>query len=647
MIIKLLQRLLIIFTITFNSVLADDNDNILKIKQLLYKANNQKLFFKTETIKLANEALNLSLKIEEKQQVIESYILLGEVLRLFNYHTASIEAFQTAYKYSVENEYHFLDNQIFLEMAETYRASQLYEEAIKCIKKSVVLSKEKKEQFITAKAYNRYATILFEYSYQAKNTFINKSKDANFVLYKKDSYVAKKNLEKVLLYIDSSNTCINKNNIAFKRIELSNYNIKAATYTFLQKYNFAQLFYEKAIILGEELDDLIELPIIYINYSNFLHQKKEYKKAIEFGKKAYLMSKKNKIIFYEMYSSQILFTTFRDLNNIKESLKYLLIKDSLMNQINADRMQTQAYFLNLKYDEIKESENIKSQSKLIVYQYILIGMAIIFVLIITFLYHKKQKNQKKINKDLAEKNYVITIQKEQLEKSIASRNKLFTILSHDMRSPFLGLTGFADLLYDEYSTLPEEEKKHIVYEMRNSIKKIFQQINDMFEWAKLQIGFYEYMPKNIDLFNSIVLTMNVFSGNTIKKSIKVLNLVKPNTYIFADQNMVNSILRNLISNAIKFSPKNSEIIIKLIEKNEYYEVIIEDKGVGIEQDQIDDIFNANKINTTIGTDGEVGNGLGLIIVKEMVEMNEGKIWVESEINKGTKFIFTLKKGIMK
>ncbi|MCX6150722.1 MAG: PAS domain-containing sensor histidine kinase [Ignavibacteriales bacterium] len=228
-----------------------------------------------------------------------------------------------------------------------------------------------------------------------------------------------------------------------------------------------------------------------------------------------------------------------------------------------------------------------------------------------------------------------------LKELVASKDKLFSIIAHDLRSPFHGLLGLSGILAEDTGSLTNEEVKKFNVELNKTLKNQFKFLENLLEWSRLQIGRTEYNPIKIVLYDKINESVNIQFANALKKNIKIHNCVPENLIILADDNMLQSVLQNLISNAIKFTYQGGEVSLSAFAVNGLVEIHICDTGMGIKQEDIDKIFRIDTQYTTKGTANEKGTGLGLVLCKEMIEKHNGRIWVESTVKKGSSFKFTL------
>ncbi len=243
---------------------------------------------------------------------------------------------------------------------------------------------------------------------------------------------------------------------------------------------------------------------------------------------------------------------------------------------------------------------------------------------------------------------IINTQNEQLRKTnadlkevIMTKDKFFSIIAHDLKSPFNTLLGFSELLLKEYDKRDPEENKEMITHIFNSAVHGFNLLNNLLEWSRSQTGRIEYEPQDFSLTDLVSQNILSISDAAYKKNIGVQNEIKEYMLAFGDRRMINTVVRNLISNALKFTKPGGKIVLSHKKENEFIEVTVSDTGVGIKEENISKLFRLEESISTPGTDKEQGTGLGLILCKEFVEKNKGKIWVESEYGKGSKFKFTI------
>jgi PAS domain S-box-containing protein len=225
-----------------------------------------------------------------------------------------------------------------------------------------------------------------------------------------------------------------------------------------------------------------------------------------------------------------------------------------------------------------------------------------------------------------------------------TKDKFFSIIAHDLRSPFQALLGYSNLLATEFESLSQEEIIQYSKGLNEVLVDLFGLLENLLNWSMMQRDVLEYNPVNINLYDVVNKIVRRSSHNVNEKNISLLNNVDNETLVYADVDMLRSIVQNLIVNAIKFTPNEGQVIVSSKPKNGFVEVSVEDTGIGIESERSSELFNFNRLFSTEGTAGEKGTGLGLPLCKEFVEKNGGKIKLESELGKGSKFTFTLPKA---
>jgi signal transduction histidine kinase len=207
------------------------------------------------------------------------------------------------------------------------------------------------------------------------------------------------------------------------------------------------------------------------------------------------------------------------------------------------------------------------------------------------------------------------------------------------------LLGFAQLLSENVDRYNQDEIKQKVNRLRTSAERLYALLENLLTWSRIQRGVMEHHPESIALSEIVADNIELFTPNAEQKQIMFMNAIPENISVYADHSMVDTVIRNLISNALKFTPAGGKIEILAQSYEASIEVAVLDTGMGIPQEDIPKLFRIDVQHTNVGTAGETGTGLGLILCQELVERNKGKIWVESEVEKGTTFRFTLPRGV--
>ncbi|MBD3748148.1 MAG: tetratricopeptide repeat-containing sensor histidine kinase [Sphingobacteriales bacterium] len=276
--------------------------------------------------------------------------------------------------------------------------------------------------------------------------------------------------------------------------------------------------------------------------------------------------------------------------------------------------------------------------------FIIICVFTILISVILYLNHKKQKKVNRLlwikNKEISKNRNEISYQAEQLAELNEVKDRLFTIISHDLRKPIHQLTSVIDLL--ETNLLDKEDMENMMPSISKSVKDTSELLDSLLFWAKTQMKGFKLKLKEVNLNSFIQQNLSVLESQIQEKKIVIINHIPEDFQIQIDELLMKIIIRNLLSNAIKFSYSEGEISINLAKQNGFIALSIKDNGAGMSKEQLDNLFTP-KVKSTKGTKNEVGSGLGLIFCKDLIEKSGGKIWVKSELNKGSEFFFSIPK----
>lgn len=232
-------------------------------------------------------------------------------------------------------------------------------------------------------------------------------------------------------------------------------------------------------------------------------------------------------------------------------------------------------------------------------------------------------------------------QKKELEELNATKDKFFTIIAHDLKNPFNTVIGLSELLIERFDSYDSTKIKDFISQIYKFSNNAYNLLEDLLQWAKSQTGRIEVNIEKFDVFELAIENITLYQADAIRKGITLESNVKVNTHVNADRNMVLTVIRNLISNSIKFSNSGDTITVEAIHAKDFVEISVIDTGVGIPEKNLGKIFNIDSNLSTQGTADETGTGLGLIISREFVEKNGGTIRVTSKEGNGTKFTFTV------
>ena len=262
----------------------------------------------------------------------------------------------------------------------------------------------------------------------------------------------------------------------------------------------------------------------------------------------------------------------------------------------------------------------------------------------------KLNEELQVSKDLLEDNLFqenklveeLTDTKEKLEKINSEKDKFFSIIAHDLKSPFQGLIGYSELLSTDYDDLTDEEIKSFIFSIAELSNSSYKLLENLLQWSRMQTGQMAFTPEYFNLQSELHPTLSLIKQTALNKKIEFDCVIDNSIFIKADKNMLSTIVRNLVSNSIKFTNFGGKITLTTGMDDKFIEVKVSDSGIGIDKEGIDKLFKIDKNKSRKGTANEEGTGLGLLLCKELVEKHGGRIWVESEVGRGTTFFFTIR-----
>jgi signal transduction histidine kinase len=342
---------------------------------------------------------------------------------------------------------------------------------------------------------------------------------------------------------------------------------------------------------------------------------------------------------------------YKDAGDFKTSLEYkellIAINEFIQNDKNERQLlETQnRYVVDKKQLEIEKLESIRAarekelvvQTKFRNFLIALIGLGAVIVLLTLYLYVSKRKS----NRVLQAANTRVNQQNAELVELNATKDKFFSIISHDLKGPLNSLTSFSGLLINHTDSLSKDEIKMLAKDLDKSLKNLFALLENLLEWSRSQTGNIEFKPETFDLNALLHQNRELLHTQAQNKQISIVQDGQTGLPVNAHKHSINTVVRNLISNAIKFTPQGGTITLGVKQSDKLLMVSIADTGVGMSAEVMQKLFRLDTKHTTRGTAEEKGTGLGLILCKEFIEKNGGRIWVESEVGKGSVFYFSL------
>lgn len=246
-----------------------------------------------------------------------------------------------------------------------------------------------------------------------------------------------------------------------------------------------------------------------------------------------------------------------------------------------------------------------------------------------------------LEEELTRQKIQIEEQKKELESLNATKDKFFSIIAHDLKNPFASLIGASDFLVSSSNDLSKEQMANFLKIINSSAKQGYRLLENLLEWSRMQTGIIVWKPEQVDMWDLVNEVVQLLRGSAETKQIYLETRVDEDLSAFVDPNMINTVVRNLVSNAIKFTPRGGEVIVESKQLKDVIEITVRDNGIGIKAADIAKLFRIDEQLVQNGTENETGTGLGLILCKEFIDKHKGELYVKSELNKGSSFIFTL------
>ncbi len=342
-----------------------------------------------------------------------------------------------------------------------------------------------------------------------------------------------------------------------------------------------------------------------------------------------------KRLYLEAYMMLREYTNLSDTLYKEEQMKELA---QLRNELEITEKENEIELLQ-KDNQIK-GLYIRKQEIQNRFLFLILGfLAILFVIMFGYL-----RSRKKANELLQEKNRRINEQHVELIRVNETKDKFLSIISHDLRNPVGAFKDVVGQLADFPEMFSDELRQQIINELREESENTYFLLDNLLSWARSQKNNMRYSPEQLQLASLVDNNILLNSRLAERKKISLIAVVPPDLFVYADHNMINLILRNLISNAVKFTGENGNITVSATDMGEFVGLSVTDSGIGIPEESIPKLFHETDHISTYGTNNEKGSGLGLLLCKEFVETNGGTISVKSALGKGSTFSFTLKKG---
>jgi len=649
-------------------------DDTLKVVELSDLSKSYLKYQIDTSYSLALDATRLALKLDHIYSVAYAYKQLGLVYKYKTdydsamvYYNKSLEIFD---KLGEKRERAVLLNRI----ANIQKRKGKFQEALESFLIALNISVSQQDTVMISAIYNNLGILYFDMGnydkaldYQMLNLSIKKSQGSDdfipiVLMNIGNIYSAKKQNEKAIEYYKEALGYLEYSDYKYDQYMLL-HNMGGVSED-MGKYQEALEFYNKALELEKQLNDK-EMQVYSLQgIGNSLIGMGSFKEGIKYLETSFELAKEIGDLRKIHKLSSNLYKEYENQGDYVNSFKYLKnyvqIEDSIYNvegkkeiieleqKYEAERRNQQIAFLEKERKiqklelEKKEIENKQKSSQ----RNILI-ITVLIVLIISVYLAINSKKRKRINqllikqnKKIVEQRTEIVNQNKELIDSNKTKDKLFQIIAHDLRSPLVSMDSITQLIPYWVEEQDYESLMKLSKTLELSVNNVLSLIDNLLNWALNQQGKFPYKPENLKLKDNILEAIEVYRPIAEIKNIHLEFTYNKDVIVFADRNMLFTVMRNLLNNAVKFTPEKGKITVGIDNNVQFAKVWVKDSGVGIPKEKKEEVFELANGHGK-GTKGETGKGLGLFFCKEFVTMNNGDIFIESSEGKGTTISFTL------
>jgi len=600
-------------------------------------------------------------KINDHQKQVIFYFSIGYFNETRNDFDEAIKNYLNALSNLEKSPDKSLLPSLYNQIGNVYFNITKFEDALQYYFKALALKETKTNKISEAKTLMNIGTVYselnnykkaLEYLQQSLNVFQGSAA-------KNDQSLVLNNIGNIYRGIEDYKKSIDYLNRSLKlSIELKNtkriadiYNNLGASYEEMGEYEKSRNYYYEALEIYIDLEDKFGIATTYRNLGNVTIKLGEHNLAKDYLDKAMDLSIKHNYLIIKKNAYYSLAILYSNLGDHKQSDAYynrhIRLGDSLNNAEHRERVaQMQVIYETEKKDrenkvlrlenEAQESD-LARQRNLILFL-ILISFLLIALAILIYVFYRNRKRTAAI---LARQNIMLTESEEKQRMMNATKDKFFSIISHDLRNPLGALSLIVDNLKLNISKMNQAKINSVIESLDETVVSTKNLLSNLLDWSRTQTGRIEFEPQRIELSELVHSSLPLFESTAGPKQIEIHTSIEKDVHIFADRNMINTVLRNLVSNAIKFTPSGGSISLVVSRINGFAETSVIDNGVGIDPEIVTQLFRIDSKIKTKGTNNEQGTGLGLILCKEFVDRHQGKIYAVSELNKGSKFSFTI------
>jgi signal transduction histidine kinase len=638
--------------------LANEQNDKTKMKLLLKLARKVTKRSADSAMQLALRAMSIAKSSESEKDIARAYRAVGHIFYDQGKYSSAIENYKTAFIHSQKVHDSLLLSTELDEIGRSYRRIGEPKQALEFLQQGLDIATAFKDKDMIAGIYNNMAMVLNDTGddslalkyYQKSLSMAEDAKDTSSIIlclnnigfqysHLKDRKKEEEHYLKALELLDKTKNTemygITYDNIGSMWEDRGN--LQKAFVYFQKSLEYERKSGVKAYVI-EELKSIVGVCI----------KLKNYEMALQYAKEEFKLSEEVQSPELKASSAKSLSIVYEKLKQFEQSLNYLKISNILHDSINSLEKAKTVANLASRYELTKKESEIKSlnlekemqKTELLLQSKIRYGLIIFLLAVSTLLIVAiyQYRARKKANDMLVVWSQAVDQKNQQLDNLNKVKDKIFSSIAHDVRSPLSSIQGLLSLM--NLNVLSPDELQKIIVELSARVNTTTSLLENLLNWSRNQIATAKANPIKTNVKDLANECIELYHNNAVEKNITLVNKIPDSSVIYADEEMIRIILRNLISNAIKFTRLNGEVKVEAIPQENILCISVSDTGVGIPQANLEKIFSFDT-KSTQGTAQEKGTGLGLVLCKEFIEKNGGKIWVDSLQGEGSTFSFTV------
>lgn len=571
-------------------------------------ATDKAVAYYEKGISLATEIRETSLRLSMLNYLAGEFEYQGDYSKALNGYLQALEL-------AVKHDEMLLQSIINENIANLYASQKYYDESLEYYKKVKRLNDSLGDEIAQAETMSNLASV----------------------------YADMDKLEYAMFNINRSIDIFEKNRI----MDWLAYAYETKGKVYLKKFNYpwALYWYQQSELLHKDLeDDRARIDLFNGMAETYLGLEND-SLAIRYAQEAFKISNALNSMEGTHKCAKTLYSIYRKQQDYATALAYhelyQEVSDSLSrneNKQSLSLLKTKTEYEQQKVSLILENEKALAEQQ----QYIRVGgLLLLIALLVIYFVHRGKRLQQRLTRELKGKHEILEKRKAELLLHNDTKTKLFSIIGHDLRGPIGALKELLKMFKE--GEITQEDFQSYMPKLRSDVDHIFFTLNNLLSWGHSQLNGSVTRPVDVSLADLVDQNINLLTEVAENKSIRIISEIPRNATVWSDPNQIDIVIRNLISNALKFTPLNGMVTIQAEESGEHWIFSIRDTGVGMDRLTLQRIFESRDTHSTYGTANEKGTGLGLTLCKEMIEKNHGRIWVESMLRKGSTFYFSLPK----